>query len=170
MPEQKKQEPVHYLVADMFDNGCAFARCGELCRNNSQINPIFLSNPMIINYAFACEVFLKTLIEGYKLPQCHTHKLDELFTMLPERVQKEIAEEMIYKVGSFRDAFGFCYLEQISNAFVEWRYLYEKIPYKTASMGINVGFLTSFCDILRNRCCMGIYNMPYVEYAKKEII
>ena len=162
MVDQKTREKEHYSVMEMFYNGCSFANCGELCKKMTlDNNSAFLSNPMIINYAFACEVFLKTLLEAYQLPQCQSHKLNELFQKLPEKVQLDIESELEKKVGALTDAWGYSLLEQVSNAFVEWRYIYEKFPSQISSAIINTGYLTSLCEVLRNKCCMSIFHKSY---------
>ena len=50
-------------------------------------------------------------------------------------------------------------IENISNAFAEWRYLYE-----VKGRSIYIGFLNDFAWVLREQVCKILYNRTYKEY------
>jgi hypothetical protein len=59
------------------------------------------------------------------------HKLDELFNQLPKPSRNSIVAELRLNEDDFREA-----LRNVSNAFVEWRYVYEQ-----DRIQIDLGFL-----------------------------
>ena len=77
-----------------------------------------LSIPGIVNCAFACELYLKSLlmVHGY---QSRGHSIESLFRKLPD----EIISQIIKEIEGYK--FENC-LSNISNTFVDWRYSYEK--------------------------------------------
>lgn len=50
-------------------------------------------------------------------------------------------------------------IENISNAFAEWRYLYE-----VKGRSIYIGFLNDFAWVLREQVCKILYKRTYKEY------
>lgn len=52
-------------------------------------------------------------------------------------------------------------LDNISNAFQYWRYIYEK-----HGGSINLNFLRYFRDLLREVCCEEFYGKSWTEYIK----
>ena len=54
-------------------------------------------------------------------------------------------------------------LNDISNAFEYWRYIYEKQEGR-----INLNFLVGFRDLLREVCCNQLYGKSWSEYEKGE--
>lgn len=152
---------------EMFDHACAFAHCGELCRRKMDgVASVFYANPVIVNYSFSCEVFLKTLLHLYGVEFKNEHELKKLYMLLPEKVQKEIKNSTIKKHGQWEDIWKIPLLDQISDAFVKWRYSYEHDPSKSASISLNFDFLCTFCEILREECCMSIFRITWDEYKK----
>ena len=165
MSSKRNKGQEHYSATEMFYTGCSFAACGELCKTGvPRENTVFYSAPRVVNYAFSCEVFLKTLLVLYQIPKGHHHDLKNLYNRLPKTVQEDIESEMLNKTGKLTDIGGVPILDQISNAFVDWRYSYETVPYKSCSMKIDLGYLISFCETLRNKCCMCLFHVPYAEF------
>ena len=159
---------IEYNLEEMFDHACAFAECGDLCKEKiTNGGNIFTARPEIVNYSFACEVFLKILllIDKGKLERCHT--LVQLFENLPQKTQEEIQSEVVKKSFKWCDTFGFPLLNQISDAFVNWRYCYECNPRKGGALLIDLGFLYAFCDTLRGQCCEKVFHMTWAEYQKR---
>ena len=50
-------------------------------------------------------------------------------------------------------------IENISNAFAEWRYLYE-----VKGRSIYISFLNDFARVLREHVCKILYKRTYEEY------
>lgn len=94
--------------------------------------------PTIVNYAFACELYIKYLLQINNIEQCHKHKLTDLFYLLPETSQQEIRTKM--DIANFNQE-----LNSISNAFVDWRYIYEK-----NDKSLHIEFLRNFCNVLHD--------------------
>ena len=111
-----------------YIQGKRFAQCadrsmGEITQNGSikivggKYN--MLSAPLMVNTAFACEVFLKGLLIAhgvdYKklLKQRKGHGLKALYDLLPKEEYKEFLGVLDEK------------LEAHSNDFVNWRYYME---------------------------------------------
>ena len=139
------------FIEDMFLQGCAFEKCGSLCYNNGK-SQFFLSHPVIVNYSFACEVFLKALLFFHLGEIQSGHRLYELFSLLPDQSKKDIQQAVLMKYSQWNDAFGHPLLCQISDAFVEWRYSYE-ITSGGNNHAANIGFLIAFCEVLHKKCC-----------------
>lgn len=93
--------------------------------------------PAIVNYAFACELYIKYLLQINGVEQCRKHKLTDLFGLLPETSQQEIRTKM--NTANFNQE-----LNSISNAFVDWRYIYEK-----NNAFLHIDFLRRFCVALK---------------------
>lgn len=146
----------HAFIDDMFLQGCAFEKCGSLCLPKvNGTEAVYLSHPVIVNYAFACEVYLKVLIY-YSGEIIGGHKLADLFEKLPENEKKAVRQKVIMKCGQWNDAFGAPLIEQISDAFVDWRYSYEIDSQKSNNHIANIGFLVAFCETLHEKCCADI--------------
>lgn len=79
-------------------------------------HPLFI--PIITNMAFACELFLKSLLKRDG-KQARGHKLIELFEALKDELKDDI-------IGSEEPEEFKCNLSKISNLFVDWRYVYEQ--------------------------------------------
>ena len=100
--------------------------------------------PEIVLKAFSCELFLKSLIKNDNIKKIH--KLDELFECL-NKDDKDTIRESIIQFKSQKDSYtndNFnSDLERVANAFVDWRYFYEK------PRSINIEFLNVLFIILR---------------------
>lgn len=116
--------------------------------------------PFIVNKAFACEVYLKLLLNNYNfdinsLKPYERHNLFKLY----ENTTTEFKEEMfsyffkIYGEDANKE-FIENQIHNISEAFKHWRYIYEHI---NEFNEINNGFLNIFCNYLDNYCIKVIY-------------
>ena len=80
-----------------------------------------VSVPAIVNAAFACELYLKSLL-GKELV---SHNLMGFYRKLPPEIKNELRSA--YRL---QKAFGFSSFEEaigaVKNTFVEWRYLYKE--------------------------------------------
>ena len=153
---------------EMFCHACTFCECADLAQNKLQhdtANIGFYTSPAVINSAFACEVFMKAMLLYYGEPTHKMHKLKNLYEALPDEVR-----EWVKSVTSMNcrdlwvDSFGFEILDQVSNAFVEWRYIYELNWSKGAAVYIDIGFLNRFRDALREACCQTLFSTTWQEY------
>ena len=75
---------------EMFHHACTFVECANLALNKLQHDtaPIgFYSIPSVVNYSFACEVFLKAILVWYEVPLRKQHKLLQLYKATPQSVQ-----------------------------------------------------------------------------------
>ena len=162
----------------MFKQACAFADCAKFCEveHNIIIESRFHSHTVagIVNSAFACEVYIKTLLvfhgvsrkemrgkkksNGHDLNflwELYKKKDNDSALLIEQRIKKEFNSS---NEGLFGDLLGKC-----SNAFNYWRYIYEK-----NSGDINIHFLRIFRLLLRNLCCEKLYGKTWKEYVKED--
>ena len=144
----------------MFHHACAFASCASFCRKNG--HHIDYVNPEIVNSAFACEIFLKTLLFYNEIGYGKKHDLEALYKMLPDHYKETIEAELLKRYGKMQNAFGISYLNNISKAFEVWRYSFEK-----KNLQIEIGFLFTFRDLLRDICCKELYEMTWDEFKER---
>ncbi|WP_153003655.1 hypothetical protein [Aureimonas ureilytica] len=96
--------------------------------------------PSIVNIAFAIELYFKCMLKESSL-KAHGHELKKLFRDLPEPIKSKVAAEYKIRTGHDRNSFN-SDLNNYSNMFVEWRYLYEKngekgiSPYRISQIAI----------------------------------
>lgn len=112
----------------------AFQRCmGQVQLPNGQVE--FLGVPAVVNAAFSVELGFKALVlrSGRSVSG---HKLNDLFCKLDAPTQQLIVEA----VGLERQVFDTS-LETVSNAFIEWRYIYER-----ESAHVDMAFLSSLAN------------------------
>ncbi len=156
----------------MFDQANSFYICANLCKRELDKKPQrhdLYSTPEIVNLAFACEVYIKTLLDFYGIEFGKKHKLNELFALLPEKMRNEIDKQtfFIHPVYSainrqiLTDPLGRKLLDVEADAFVNWRYSYEKYP-----LSCHVGFLRAFSEVLRDECCARLYKINWADYCK----
>lgn len=142
-------------VFSMYRTGCEFSDCADFAmkaQDTELFHGLFYSVPAIVNSAFACEVFLKLLLEVEQIDIKKEHQLEKLFNQLPEQVKTAIQQSTIQNYGTWTDVFGLNLLHQISDAFVQWRYHYEHDFGKAGTMKIEIGFLVAFRNALREKC------------------
>ncbi|MDF0541078.1 hypothetical protein PX699_01885 [Sphingobium sp. H39-3-25] len=80
--------------------------------------------PMIVNFAFACEIYIKLLLMTNETPT-RGHHLGRLFEQLPMETSESI-ERLYEEGGAANDLPLRATLDEIGDAFVDWRYQYEK--------------------------------------------
>jgi DNA-binding phage protein len=116
----------------------AAERCEEQRRiNQNQVE--WLLVPAVTNRAFSIELFLKEILKSDGISK-KGHKLDQLFGALKQERKMQIIKQTGLDSQTFeRD------LRKISNAFVEWRYLFEKNDIK-----IEWQFLQKLSNAVRN--------------------
>ena len=153
---------------EMFRDACAFCECADLALKAEQHPTADISwydLPAIVQSAFACEVFLKAILKHQDVKSPKLHKLRDLYEALPLELKEWIKNEVS---GGYRDmwtnSWGQDYLDNISNAFVEWRYSYEHDWSKSSTMHIEIGFLNRFRDALREASCQMLFKKTWNEY------
>lgn len=131
----------------------AFYRCTQ--GKNSTIDEFgrakysAINIPAIVNAAFACELYLKSMLNKKK----GVHNLKALFKLLDTDIQEQIKSYVDKKLNKHCSySFDIC-LERAAKVFIEWRYIYE--GYHTdGSMGCFINeylmFFDSFTEILKN--------------------
>lgn len=153
----------------MFRHACAFAECADLALKNFRHDSAdieWYAEPATVNSAFASEVFLKALLNYHDIPLKRQHKIKELYELLPDKLKAVVKQTTIANYGGmWEDAFEHELLDLISNAFVDWRYSYEIVGKKRASLQINIGFLTAFRNALRELCCREFFSKTWDEYC-----
>jgi HEPN domain-containing protein len=92
--------------------------------------------PGVVNYAFACELYLKVLLLQSGVEHSRQHNLTKLFRRLPDELQGDV------KIAMNIECFD-SILDKVSNNFLEFRYLYEMNEAFSA-----IGFLHRFSTIL----------------------
>lgn len=119
------------LVQSMFRQALSFASAAKYVYVNdlkkTPSNPLGIA-PFVVNSAFSIEVYLKTIHQlSGKLVK--GHKLRAIYDSLPIEQQSKILDAAKRFSRDFRikDYNEFPnYITELDNAFVEWRYLYEK--------------------------------------------
>jgi hypothetical protein len=122
--EIPKSESI-YNQAQSFANTSAYLYEKDL--KSLPRNPQSIT-PFVVNAAFSAEMYLKYLQEVHG-QVTESHVLTALFKALPNKVKDKINKaskkfENQYKIEQgvlFKE-----HLKNINNAFVDWRYIYEK--------------------------------------------
>ena len=97
--------------------------------------------PFAVNAAFACELFLKAILicNSSNGNIAQGHHLESLFSSLPEAARNQIEGRYTQKCNHDFSSL----LTEIDNAFVDWRYAYEK------GVGINISGILAFANSLK---------------------
>lgn len=109
-------------------------------RGEKYLNKLY---PFIVNKAFACEIYLKAILNAYNqnIPRDkHGHELSFLLSKVDEQISfsEMICQKFDLKLDDFIKE-----VENISNSFNKWRYAYEN-----EKLIIHHMFLNYFCDSL----------------------
>ena len=152
---------------EMFRHACAFCECADMAfekfkHDTADIS--FYTTPSVVNSAFACEVFCKSLLLYFDIEQKKIHKLAELYDYLPDETKKYIKSYVVNHLGRWKNALGVECLDNISNTFAEWRYSYEHDWNNSGVMYLETGFLIAFRDALREVCCKLFFNKTWERY------
>ena len=159
----------------MFRHACAFAECADLALDKFRHDTAdieWYSTPAVVNSAFACEVYLKALLLFHDidfkdhLKGKKQHEIKELFDLLPEETRDWIKPTVMNQCGRWTDPWERGLLLNISNAFIEWRYNYENDWSKSSIMHIDVSFLTTLRNALREACSLLFYHMTWEDYER----
>ncbi len=135
----------------MYDTACGFAACADyaLEKISGKIVPN-LGTASLVNTAFACELFLKALLLYTNSKNPRGHKLKTLFEKLPNKYQTLVETEVFRRCGGqVKTIWGVPHLDELSNAFSEWRYWFED---KRNTMRGEIGYLNNFREVLKELC------------------
>ena len=111
---------------EFYNQGLRFLKCAERCMGEVQEDGSILiiggkypclSAPTMVNMAFSCECFLKSILIIYGVQYKKVHGLKELYDLLPGKELKEYLQ-----VGEDFEK----ELEKHSLDFVAWRYYIEE--------------------------------------------
>lgn len=87
--------------------------------------PVHALCPMIVSYAFAAELYLKSMASlGRAMPTAKTHKLKVLFGRLCPDLQASISQRYTVRTGRTPQELDGD-LAAFSDAFADWRYVFE---------------------------------------------
>lgn len=151
----------------MFEHACAFSDCARSCEvepNNIEYRMRSHTVSGIVNSAFSCEIFLKTLLV-FNGKKPYGHELKALWNDFKEldRETAFLVEKGIQNwFDSKNDNLFNELLNESSDAFEYWRYIYEKQNAK-----ININFLKGFRIVLREICCNKLFQMTWEEYKNR---
>lgn len=118
------------LFQAIFNQALAFANTSAyLYERDLRKSPrkSFTASPFVVNAAFSIELYLKALAQKHGLT-LRGHELMKLYVALPSKANAEI-NRVIPQCAANR-ALGeppnfVGYLQNLNNAFVQWRYSYE---------------------------------------------
>jgi hypothetical protein len=122
--EIPKSESI-YNQAQSFANTSAYLYEKDL--KSLPRNPQSIT-PFVVNAAFSAEMYLKCLQEIHG-QVTESHVLTALFKSLPNKVKDKINKTSKKFENQYQIAQGILFkehLKNINNAFVNWRYIYEK--------------------------------------------
>lgn len=138
-----------YLAKEAFKHACAFFDCANYFMTSTSRDDAFKKyyiHPVIVNIAFACEIFLKSIMYLYAM-EAKGHSLKDLIKNLPEDDKMFLDGKLTKAYNGETDMLGSRYLENISNAFTDWRYSYEK-----SEISLNLGYLITLATALKELC------------------
>lgn len=122
--EISKSESI-YSQAQSFANTAAYLYEKDL--KSLPRNPQSIT-PFVVNAAFSAEMYLKCLQEVHG-QITESHVLTVLFKSLPNKVKDKINKTSKKFESQYQIEQGILFknhLKNINNAFVDWRYIYEK--------------------------------------------
>jgi hypothetical protein len=108
--------------------------------------------PYIVNVAFACEVYLKLIIreQGVDISKWKAKDKHDIYKLYK---CTNLGDECVKYLIKYKHDISMSYIEEevekISNAFIDWRYIYEHFE---ESMTIFTGFINVYCEFLDNYC------------------
>lgn len=150
----------------MFEHACAFADCAKYCEtepNNIELRMRSHTVSGIVNSAFSCEVFIKALLVFHG-KELRGHNLKTLWLkfkavdcetacLIEERIREWFRSESPNLFDKL--------LNNASNAFEYWRYIYEE-----KDGDLNINFLRGFRIALKEACCNQLFGQSWDEYKE----
>lgn len=127
-------------------------------------NPTKYLVPTIVNGAFSIEITLKAILTENQIKYGKDHNLVILFQLLPDSFQLELLNHLVEKAPEYKDTKKF--VEEfllISNAFADWRYVFEGKP----APALDIRFLSAFANAAI-WTMFSHYNVQIVESPETE--
>ena len=120
--------------------------------------------PLVVNGAFSVELAFKAILAKNGIEYGKEHNLLILFQMLPESFQQELWTYLIEKAPEYADSSKtYDELILLSNAFIDWRYVFEEKPVPA----IDSRFLAAFANAAI-RTMFSHYNTDLQPLTKTE--
>ena len=171
MSRGKSKGAVVIDPAKAFQQACAFADCAHICETEHLIiraTAFARFSAAAANSAFACELFLKSLIAlcggpGKEAGVVSTHDLYQLYATLKDRDAEtaELIEDEVMRIVKLEEGYTFDKaLRDSANSFNYWRYAYE---HKRAKAGVM--FLHVMRLVLRDECCIRLHGITWSSYV-----
>lgn len=153
----------------MFDQAnkfFAYSMLGTKYAKEEPVLNVYFMAPQVVNLAFACEVYLKTLLHHLEIDKDKKirkiHKLNDLFNSMPQQYQDKINRSLFQRYPFENDMISVHRrLDLVADAFAKWRYSYE-----TNSLYCEISYLKAFAETLRDVCCTDIFGLTWEQYLK----
>lgn len=112
---------------------------------------IYAMPPFVVNIAFAMEVHLKLLGVLGGVQPTQVHKIHKLFLLVPDNLRQKAIQRWQSDVVATNNSTRALenVLKDMDNAFIEWRYGYEKAPTVRTIFMVDV---INACTVLANTC------------------
>lgn len=151
----------------MFRHACAFLDCASCCQkepNNIEYRMQSHTVAGIVNSAFACEVFIKSLLvfHGEPFKKLNDHELKHLWSKYKNKDMEKallIEQGMRQWFKSDNEKLFDELLDVCSNTFQYWRYIYEK-----NEGSVHILFLRGLALSLRSVCCEEFFEVSWEEF------
>lgn len=147
----------------MFDQANNFYAYSKLCEEKARNRPVanvFFMAPLAVNLSFACEIYLKTLLNYHRI-EVKQHKLNNLFDSLPDEDQGVISETLHQRYPFRPIAAKARKIDLVASAFTEWRYSYEM-----KELDCDIGYLKALAKTLRDACSTIVFGLTWDQYCK----
>lgn len=133
-----RNEFLIYQAKSFYNAYIALEQINQLCDK-----PLMYYVPMLVNGTFSIEITLKAILSENQIDYGKEHNLVVLFQQLPELFQAEMLGHLFEKAPEYRDT-AKCAEELIliSNAFTDWRYVFEENP----APAFDARFLSAFAN------------------------
>ena len=146
----------HNYCAKMLIHACEFSESADLlldtdCKESKMGVSERFFTPAIVCISFSCEIYLKILLLYHDINISKTHKLIDLYNNLPIELKNKFD-------------FDSTILQELSNYFVDSRYLYESAE---EIVFTNVVAIVNLRNLLREECCRVVHSMTWEEYRLK---
>jgi len=149
-------------LVEMFTTANSFFNSAIYCSKAENSFYKGFDTPVIVNLAFACEIYIKMLLIFENNKTMRSHDLFELFQKLSDDKQKNINNRMLQLGYKQNNGMEMNELYCLAKSFEQWRYRYEY-----SILNCNMGYLTTFATVLRDQCSEDIFNsMPDVIEVK----
>ena len=131
-------------LQSLRNNASAFKKSAERSLEQRQLTNGQIESyvvPAIVNLAFSIELYLKFLLLAEKKTLKKTHRLLDLFNLLDSTTKQKIINLTKYDKDEFESL-----LSKHTEAFEDWRYIYEK----NESISANMEFMKKLVDCVES--------------------